>query len=311
MDIASAIPVAIVTLREGVEAALVVGIVLACLNKAGKMDLNQWVFGGVAAGIIGSILIGSFLGLGLQQMQYVMPNAEALLKPILGILFGSIAIIMLSWMLLWMTRQARTLKTEINQTVTNALGNESAGLSIFSLVCIAVLREGFETVLFLFTQSQTLIDNLLGVVMGLLGATFIGFGLFKWGIRINLKLFFQVMGVLLLLIISGLVVSVCRNIDITFATISQFNSLSVDLCLGFQQSCVLGPQIWNTSQILPDKEFPGVVLKVLLGYRDRIYLLQLLAYVLFWLVIGSRYFRTLNQPTNSKNSHTTSVSPSA
>ena len=310
MDIASALPATIVTLREGVEAALVVGIVLACLNKAEKTDLNQWVFGGVAAGVIGSILIGSFLGLGLRQLQDVMPNAEGLLKPILGILFGSVAIIMLSWMLLWMTRQAQSLKTELNRTVKSALGNEAAGLSIFSLVCIAVLREGFETVLFLFTQSQTMINSLFGVVFGLFGAVLIGFGLFRWGIRINLKLFFQVMGVLLLLIISGLVVSVCRNVDITFAILSQLNNLSVDLCFGFGQSCVLGPMIWDTSQSLPDKQFPGVILKVLLGYRDRIYLVQLLAYAVFWLVIGSRYFRTLNQPVN-QSSQPKPVSPPA
>ena len=308
MNIAAALPTAIVTLREGVEAALVVGIVSACLNKAGQSHLNRWVLGGVAAGLVGSVLIGSFLGLGLQQLQYVMPNAQRLLKPILGILFGSIAIVMLSWMLLWMTRLARSLKAEINQTVSNALGNESAGLSIFSLVCIAVLREGFETVLFLFTQSpQT--GSVLGILVGLLGAALIGFGLFRWGIGINLKLFFQVMGILLLLIVSGLVVSVCRNIDITFAAFSQLSS-SVDLCIGLGQSCVLGPLVWDVSQRLPDKQLPGVILKVLFGYRDRIYLLQLLAYGLFWLVIGNRYFRTLNQPV-SKNNQTTSVSPSA
>ncbi|MEA5463348.1 FTR1 family iron permease [Leptothoe sp. PORK10 BA2] len=307
MDIAAALPTAIVTLREGVEASLVVGIVLACLNKAEKPQLNQSVFGGVVAGLAGSVLIGSFLGLGLEQLQYAMPNAQGLLKPILGILFGSVAIIMLSWMLLWMTRQARSLKSEINQTVSSALTSEAAGLSIFSLVCIAVLREGFETVLFLFTQPQTLASSLLGVGMGLLGATVIGFGLFRWGIRINLGLFFQVMGVLLLLIIAGLVVSLCRNIDIAFAALSQLSSLPLDLCFGFGQSCVLGPLIWDASQSLPDKKLPGVILKVLLGYRDRIYLVQLLAYALFWLVIGGRYFRTLNQPTPPKEK-TTSVS---
>ncbi|MEM7066229.1 MAG: FTR1 family protein [Cyanobacteria bacterium P01_B01_bin.77] len=306
MNIASALPTAIVTLREGVEAALVVGIVLACLNKAEKSELNQWALGGVAAGVMGSILIGSFLGLGLQQLQHVMPNAQTLFKPILGILFGSIAIIMLSWMLLWMTRQARSLKTNIDQTVNTAITSEAAGVSIFSLVCIAVLREGFETVLFLFTQAQTLAVSLGGVVIGLLGAVLIGFGLFKWGMRINLKLFFQVMGVLLLLIISGLVVSVCRNIDITFAALSNFNSL--DLCLGFGQSCVLGPMIWDASRLLPDKQFPGVVLKVLLGYRDRIYLIQLLAYALFWLVIGTRYFRSLNLPPKNKTDQAVSTS---
>ncbi|MEM6252231.1 MAG: FTR1 family protein [Cyanobacteria bacterium P01_D01_bin.156] len=299
MDIAPIIPTAVVTLREGVEAALVVGIVLACLNKAGQTELNRWVLGGVLAGVLGSALIGSFLGLGIQQLQYAMPNAQQLLKPILGILFGSIAIVMLSWMLLWMTRQARLLKTEIGNSVTDALSSEAAGLSIFSLVCIAVLREGFEAVLFLFTQqSQPLATSLLGVFVGLLGAVLVGFSLFRWGVRIDLKLFFQVMGVLLLLIIAGLVVSVCRNCDVTFAVLS--NMTTLDLCVGFGQSCVLGPLVWDTSNILPDKQFPGVILKVLLGYRDRIYIVQLLAYVLFWLVIGSRYFRSLNHPPQSK-----------
>lgn len=308
MNIAPILPTAIVTLREGVEAALVVGIVLACLNKAGQSELNRWVFGGVLAGLLGSALIGSFLGLGVQQLQYVMPNAQQLLKPILGILFGSIAIVMLSWMLLWMTRQAQLLKTEIGNTVTNALSNEAAGLSIFSLVCIAVLREGFEAVLFLFTQSQTLTTSLLGVVAGLLGAVLIGFGLFRWGLRINLKLFFQVMGGLLLLIIAGLVVSVCRNFDIAFAVLSKVTAL--DLCVGFGQSCVLGPLVWDISNVLPDKQLPGVIFKVLLGYRDRIYLVQLLAYLLFWLVIGSRYFRSLTPPTTSQNKTVSPPKPS-
>lgn len=309
MNIAQAIPTTIVTLREGVEAALVVGIVLACVHKAEQQALNRWVFGGVIAGLTGSVLIGAFLGLGLQQLQYAMPDTQSLFKPVLSILFGGIAIIMLSWMLLWMTRQARSLKTDIDQTVSTALANEtdeSVGLSIFSLVCIAVLREGFEAVLFIFTQSQTLADSLLGVIMGVLGAVLIGLGLFKWGIRINLSVFFQVMGVLLLLIISGLVVSVCHNIDITCDALSQLTSL--DLCLGFKQSCVLGPRIWDASHILPDKQWPGLVLKVLLGYRDRIYLMQLLAYIVFWLVIGRRYFQTLNQSTNNQNEQT--VSPS-
>ncbi|MEO0869373.1 MAG: FTR1 family protein, partial [Cyanobacteria bacterium J06642_11] len=116
-------------------------------------------------------------------------------------------------------------------------------------------------------------------------------------LRINLKLFFQVMGVLLLLIIAGLVVSVCRNFDIALGGLSQATTL--DLCVGFGQSCVLGPLVWDASGILPDKQLPGVILKVLLGYRDRIYLVQLLAYVLFWFVIGSRYFRSLNLAASS------------
>ena len=148
MDFTAALPTFFITLREGVEAALVVGIVLAILNKANRQQLNAWVYLGVLAGLTGSVMIGIALGNGLQQMQLVLPNAETVVKPLLNVLFCFIAIIMLSWMLLWMTRQSRTLKADIEGTIQSALADDpTAGWSIFSLICIAVLREGFETVL--------------------------------------------------------------------------------------------------------------------------------------------------------------------
>lgn len=301
MNLAPAIPTFVITLREGVEAALVVGIVLACLSKAHQSQLNRWVYGGILAGLVGSILIGWFLGLGLDRLQYALPQFELVVKPLLATLFSAIAMIMLSWMLIWMTRQARSMKQELEGAVQSVLTDgQSAGWSLFSLICIAVLREGFETVLFLFTSVQQSQAAILGAIAGLLGATTIGLALFKWGVRINLRQFFRVMGVLLLLIVAGLVVSACKNLDAVFSaiaiygrstTFSTFNQ--TDLCFA-EQSCILGPLLWDTSNILPDKQFPGIVLKVLLGYRDHIYLVQLLAYGLFLGVVGSTYFRSLN-----------------
>ncbi|MEL6249985.1 MAG: SIS domain-containing protein, partial [Cyanobacteria bacterium J06627_15] len=74
------------------------------------------------------------------------------------------------------------------------------------------------------------------------------------------------------------------------AAISQ--SGQVDLCFA-SQSCILGPQLWDTSRIMPDKQFPGVLFKVLLGYRDHLYLLQAVAYIAFLLGVGGSYFRSL------------------
>ncbi|NEP16171.1 MAG: hypothetical protein F6J97_04620 [Leptolyngbya sp. SIO4C1] len=294
MNLTPAIPTFVITLREGVEAALVVGIVLACLSKANQTQLNRWVYGGVGAGILGSVLIGLFLGVGLQQVQSGLPQLEGIIKPLLETLFCSIAIIMLSWMLIWMTQQARSLKGEIEGAVKSAIADGSAGWSVFSLICIAVLREGFETVLFLFTTLQQSAIALSGAAAGLLGAVGIGVALFKWGVRIDLRRFFQVMGVLLLLIVGGLVISACKNLDAAFAAISQLGQL--DLCWS-SQSCTLGPQVWDAHSVLPDKQFPGVLLKVLLGYRDRIYLLQLVAYAAFIAIVGGSYFRSLNLAT--------------
>ncbi|MEL7228130.1 MAG: FTR1 family protein, partial [Cyanobacteria bacterium J06576_12] len=207
MDFTLAIPTFVITLREGVEAALVVGIVLACLSKANRSELNKWVYAGVAAGVVGSILIGLFLSLTLSQVQYAMPALQGIIKPFLGVLFGSVAIVMLSWMLIWMTQQAKSMKSNVEGSLKNALADsEGSNISIFSLVCIAVLREGFETVLFLFSNLQQSTEGVLGAIAGLTGAVGIGIALFKFGVRINLKRFFQVMGIFLLLIVAGLVV---------------------------------------------------------------------------------------------------------
>jgi high-affinity iron transporter len=300
MDFAAALPTFFITLREGVEAALVVGIVLACLAKADRQALNPWAYAGVAAGLVGSVMLGIALGLGLQQLQQGLPGLQTVVKPLLNVLFGAIAVIMLSWMLLWMTRQSRGLKGEIEGTVQSALDDaQTAGWSVFSLVCIAVLREGFETVLFIFTNVDTSLAAGGGAIAGLLGATLIGLALFRWGVRINLKRFFQVMGILLLLIVGGLVVSIFKNLDAALAVLSQLNP-AADLCFS-QTSCILGPLLWNGSDILPDRQFPGIVLKVLLGYRDHLYLVQVVAYLGFLAVVGGTYFRSLNPPLAGAN----------
>lgn len=305
MDFAPALPTFFVTLREGVEAALVVGIVLACLGKAQQSQLNRWVYIGIFAGLLGSLLTGIIISNSVTQIEQSLPTLEPIIEPLFDSLFCAIAIIMLSWMLLWMTRQARSLKTDIEGSITAALvDSDGAGITIFSLICIAVLREGIETVLFIFTSVQQSNTAAIGAVGGLLAATLIGLALFKWGIRINLRVFFQVMGVLLLLIIGGLVISFFRNLDEAFLTISSFDPVNADLCIS-QDSCILGPLLWDARNVLPDKQFPGVLLKTLLGYRDRLFAGQALAYLSFMVAIGGNYFRNLSpssqQPQKSSS----------
>ncbi|MEM0981959.1 MAG: FTR1 family protein [Cyanobacteria bacterium P01_H01_bin.58] len=296
MDFTLALPTFFVTLREGVEAALVVGIVLACLSKAQQSQLNRWVYLGILAGLLGSLLSGIVIFNSVAQIQRGFPNLEPIIEPLFDSLFCAIAIIMLSWMLLWMTRQSRSLKADIEDSVSIALTEaDAAGVTIFSLVCIAVLREGIETVLFVFTSVQSSGIATIGAMGGLLGAALIGLALFKWGVQINLRLFFQVMGLLLLLIIGGLVISFFRNLDAAFTAISSFDPVNADLCIS-QASCLLGPLLWDAHNILPDKQFPGILLKTLLGYRERLYAGQALAYFLFLAVVGSTYFRSLNPP---------------
>ncbi len=297
-----ALPTFFITLREGVEAALVVGIVFACLQQAQQQKLQRWVYLGVLSGILASFVIGLLIHLGLRGLQ----TSEQLYAPVFKQLFevglGAIAIAMLSWMLIWMTRQARFLKAEIQGSVKSALGEDNRpAWAIFSLVFIAVFREGLETALFIVAKFQEGLTPVLGAMAGLAVAVVIGMLLFKWSIRINLSQFFQVMGVLLLLIVSGLVISVLRHLDAAAVAFSQINPEVLGFCGQGNTSCLLGSQIWDFSTILPDRQFPGILLKTLFGYTQKLYLVQAIGYLLFWVIVGSIYFRSLGQPTELKS----------
>lgn len=294
MDISAALPTFVITLREGVEAALVVGIVLACLQKSGKSYLNPWVYLGILAGLVGSVLTGFLLNWTLTWVTVSNATFKPIIEPLLKSGLCLTAIVMLSWMLIWMTQQARSLKSEIEGSLISALqkNGKSAGWGVFMLVLIAVLREGFETVLFIFTNLQQGTAGSVGAIAGLIGATSIGFGLFKFGVRINIRRFFQVMGIFLLLIVSGLVVSVCKNLDAAAYAWEQMAISPTNLCFA-QDSCLLGPQLWDTSKVLSDHQFPGLLFKALLGYRDHIYLGQAVAYGTFLFSVGTLYLRSL------------------
>lgn len=300
MDISAALPTFVITLREGVEAALVVGVVLAYLQQAHQDHLKPWVYSGIAVGLGASALIGfgfNELMLSLKTSQH--PYATVA-EPLLKASFGLVAIALLSWMLIWMTQQAKGLKAEVQGSIDRALQQSGgAGWAVFGLISIAVLREGFETVVFIAAQFQSGWLPVLGAIAGLIGAVLIGFLLFRLGIRINLRRFFQVMGVFLLLIVSGLVVGALHYWDLTVMALAQTTDALNSFCTATQSSCILGPQVWDLSQKLPDRAFPGVLLKALLGYRDQLYLGQAIAYILFLSTVGSLYFRSFTTPTSS------------
>ncbi len=138
----------------------------------------------------------------------------------------------------------------------------------------------------------------MGAIGGLTIAVLIGMLLFKWIIRINVSQFFQLMGILLLIIVSGLVISALRHLDAAVMAYKQINAIKI--CQQGSNACILGLQIWDFSEILPDKQFPGILLKTLFAYKQKFYLAQALGYILFWLLISGLYFRSLNQPTPLK-----------
>jgi len=283
----------VITLREGVEAALVVGIVLAYLSKAGRSSLNPWVYGGIAAGIVASVAVGIVFVWTLGSLDASNHVYAPVFKPMLEAIFGLIAIGLLSWMLIWMTKQAKSLKGEVERGIDQAI-QTNAVWGVFGLIFFAVLREGFETVVFIAAQFQQGGSPVIGAIGGLLGAIVIGVLLFKLGVNINLKQFFQVMGIFLLLIVSGLVIGVLAHFDKSLAILSQLNPKFANLCISEPNSCFLGNLIWDTSAVLPQKQFPGVVLHTLFGYVDRLYWVEAIAYLMFLTTVGSLYLQSLN-----------------
>ena len=277
MDLTAAFPSFIVTLREGFEAALVVGIVMAALAKAQQTKLYVWVYGGIVVGIVGSLLVGVLLATMVSHLTSTDSIYAPLLKQLLATGFGLIAIAMLSWMLLWMNAQAKSLKGEIESSITTALAGTGAGKAVFFLVAIAVLREGFETVLFILAKFQQAWKlPTVGAFAGLTLAVVMGWLLFAVGVKLDLRLFFQVMTTLLLLIVGGLVLSCLFHLDRSVFLWSELSGHN--WCLGAAGSCLLGQQVWDGSQILSDRAFPGILLKALFGYRQTLYLAQVLAY---------------------------------
>ncbi|MDX1977668.1 MAG: FTR1 family protein [Pseudanabaenaceae cyanobacterium bins.68] len=286
MDLSAALPVFVITLREGVEATLIIGIVMACLEKANAPRLIPAVYGGAAAGLGVSVGLGSLLQLVLGAVVLSSwPYSQALQQGLKGTV-AVVAIALLSWMLIWMTQQAKGLKAELETAVQN-----STAMGIFSLIFVDVLREGVETVLFLGGQQGA--ASILGAIAGLSGAVLIGWLIFRLGVKINLKRFFQVMGVLLLLIVGGLVITALRKFEAMVGAIALIDPSFADFC-ALKDSCILGVQVWDLSHSLPDRQFPGILLKTLFGYSQKLYLAQAIAYSSFLAVVGSLYWRSLN-----------------
>ena len=189
----------VVTLREGVEAALVVGIILAYLRKTGREALGRTVFLGLGAGIAASILCAAlFSSLGVQEEAY-----EGWL-----LLLGSLFV---ASMVVWMWRTGKGLRKEI-ETRVETLASRSAGAvaaGLFLLTFLLVLREGVETVLFLGAVNLTTdaVLSLFGGLAGLALATLFGIAFVRGTVRVDLGRFFKVTEIVLILLALHLLIS--------------------------------------------------------------------------------------------------------
>ncbi|MEE8391115.1 MAG: FTR1 family protein, partial [Anaerolineae bacterium] len=158
----------LITLREGLEAALIVGIVLSVLRKLGHADRSRPVWAGVLVAVVVSVAIGLVLnGLGVT----FEGRGEEIFEGVAMLL----AAVVLTWMIFWMQRQGRQIQAELESDVRRAVTTGSAW-ALFGLAFVAVVREGIETVLFLTAAafSATPAQTLTGGALGLIAAVVLG-----------------------------------------------------------------------------------------------------------------------------------------
>ncbi len=274
----------LITFREALEAALVIGIIGAYVARIGRKDLYRYIFGGIIGAVIAStgvafvfkLIYGELTG----TAEYVFEGGAAL-----------VAAVVLTYMIFWMAVNSKMIKGEVQEKIDRSVSSGGM-LGIAALSFIAVFREGVETVLFLGTLAiNAPIDTLFGFILGVATVVFLSFVMFKGTHRLDISKFFKYTSILLILFSAGLVAT----------AVDEFN-----------EAGVVPPvidHVWNLNPSLnPDGSYPllhengliGSSLESLIGYHADPSLTMVIAYIGYWIIIGLFVYRTYKLPAEVK-----------
>jgi len=251
----------LIALREGLEAALIVGIVLGYLHRIGKRDQTPYAWAGVALAVALSALLAiamRTLGAELEEPFEQMFEGTTMV----------LAVAVLTWMVFWMRYQARFIKIDLERKVDSAV-TRGANWGLFALTFLAVFREGIETALFLAANafaadaSGTVVGTLIGLGLAIGG----GILIYVYAFRLNVRSFFDVTSLLLIVFAAGLLAH----------GVAEFQEI------GWLP--ILTGLAWDTKALLSIDSPLGSILRSLIGYNDRPSLLEVGAYVAYWLVL--------------------------
>jgi len=255
----------IITLREGLEAGLIVAIILAYLKASGQRPHFRTVLISAVAAVAVSLSVGAAIF--AIAGEFGGRSAETFEGTAMLIAVG-----VLSWMVVWMKRQSAGIKKTLETDIAQAIGVGSA----FALALIpftAILREGLETAVFLFaaTRTSTPLESTVGASAGLLGAVALTWGIYSGGYRVNLRVFFNVTGVLLVVLAAGLLVNGLKDLHEAGVITN------------------LGPHAWDTYGTLADNSVIGKFLSTILGYDSSPYIGLVIAHIAY-LVLALGFF---------------------
>jgi len=255
-------PSFLLSLREGLEAALLIGIVLGALRKTNHPELRPAVWAGAISAMFASLvaaLIMNLLGAELEG------RAEEIYEGITMLLAAGV----LTWMIFWMQHQAHSLKTGIEQDVWRAT-RQNGVKAIFLLAFLTVVREGIELALFLTATAMTTSaqQTLIGALIGLAAAILLGWLLFAATVKLNLSSFFRLTSILLIFFAAGLVAYGVHE---------------------FNEAGLIPPiieHVWDINYILDEQSTLGSLLKALFGYNGNPSLSEILAYLAYFALVA-------------------------
>lgn len=275
----------IITLRETIEIALIVGIILSYLARTKQTKYNNVVYMGIISGIVASIIgallfteiVGGFTG-----------RAEQIFEGI-TMLIGAL---LLTTMILWMMKQEH-IAGELENRVSKKL-SEAPKLGLFLLVFIAVLREGIETVIFLGATSFVSTDNnLISALAGIAVALFLGYAIFAGSMKINLKKFFNLTSILLILFAAGLVAHAVHELE-------EAAIIPIVIEHVWDINPAVNPD--DSYPILHEKGYIGSILNGLFGYNGNPSLIEVSSYFTY-LVLVFVLWRNIDKNHKKVNMH--------
>lgn len=255
-------------LREGFEVTLLVAIVLAYLVQIGRPENKRQVWYGVGAALLVSVVVGGTLFATVGGLE---GRPEQIFE---GVAMW-VAVGFLTYMVLWMRRESRTVAQGIRRGIDSAV--EGGGsLALISLVFVMVVREGIETALFMFGIARTSepLQVALGAALGVAGAVALGYAVYAGGRRIDLGTFFKVTGVFLILVAAGLLAH----------GVAEFEEAGLLPAL---------MPLWDLSgsPVLGEGAIVSELLRTFFGWNPEASLLELLAWVTYVLVVGYAFLR--------------------
>ena len=260
----------VITLREGFEAALILGIVYTYLQKIGGQRYYHYATRGGVLGVLASIALGIAVTALSGPLLDLGPD-------VIGLAVIFIAAVVLTWHGYWMRQHARAVKGDVQRQIDAAQASHRMWI-IGVIAFTGVFREGAETVLFLWgllTQATTTSGwaSALGALLGLVMAASLGWAIFRGGRHVSLQRFFGVTSIFLLLLAAGMFSTGIGRLEV----------------MGFLPAT---PTAWDTTFLLDDHGFIGSFLNGLIGYRSRPSMLEAASYILYLAVAGYLLFRS-------------------